>query len=71
MHKKQLLQQEMYCHMLNFPKDHLRKERAEAEDKDMVVIMAEEGVEEEKLLGFLSQTLAENSGGGHPLNILS
>eukprot|EP00957_Ditylum_brightwellii_P027553 2082601-Ditylum_brightwellii.AAC.1 len=65
MFKKQLLQQEMYHHMLNFPKDHLIKDRAEAEDKNAVVIMAAEGFEEEKLLGFLSQTLAENSGSGH------
>eukprot|EP00957_Ditylum_brightwellii_P012506 945204-Ditylum_brightwellii.AAC.1 len=67
MHKKQLLQQEMYHHVLDFPKDHLIKERAETEDKDAVVIMAAEGVEEENLLGVLSQTLAEDCSGGCPL----
>eukprot|EP00957_Ditylum_brightwellii_P208234 15356425-Ditylum_brightwellii.AAC.1 len=57
-YKKQLLQQEMYYHMFDFPKNHLMKERAEAEDKDRVMIMV---VEEENLLTFLSQALAEDS----------
>eukprot|EP00957_Ditylum_brightwellii_P186310 14185174-Ditylum_brightwellii.AAC.1 len=32
---------------LTFPKDHLIKERAEADDEDVVVIMVAEGAEEE------------------------
>eukprot|EP00957_Ditylum_brightwellii_P116495 8885835-Ditylum_brightwellii.AAC.1 len=65
MHKKKLLQQEMYCHVLNFPKDYLIKERVEAEDA--VMIMVAEGVEEENPLGFLSQTLVEDCSSRYPL----
>eukprot|EP00957_Ditylum_brightwellii_P102325 7800056-Ditylum_brightwellii.AAC.1 len=46
MHKKQVLQQEIYHLMLHFPKDHLIKERADAEDEDAVFIMVVKGAEE-------------------------
>eukprot|EP00957_Ditylum_brightwellii_P185319 14110952-Ditylum_brightwellii.AAC.1 len=58
----------MYCLVLDFPKDYLIKERAEAEDEDVVMIMAAEGVEEENLIGSLSQTPAKDCSdryGGH------
>eukprot|EP00957_Ditylum_brightwellii_P062358 4731739-Ditylum_brightwellii.AAC.1 len=56
----------MYGHVLNFLRDHLIKERIDAEDKDVVMIMVVEGVDEENPLGFLSQTLVEDSGNGCP-----
>eukprot|EP00957_Ditylum_brightwellii_P036193 2741766-Ditylum_brightwellii.AAC.1 len=47
------------------------KERAEAEGKDLVVILAAQRVEEDNPLGFLSQTLAGDYSGGYPLEYLN